>query len=91
MRQRCEDLLPVLKNARLDPVYPLAQGLRPYRNPRVRLESERRKTCNGSESRIVHCYGHGGAGWSLAFGSSKECVRLVEESVRCVKRPLPHL
>ncbi|KAB8076525.1 hypothetical protein BDV29DRAFT_189315 [Aspergillus leporis] len=83
MRQRCEDLLPVLKNARLDPVHPLAQGLRPYRNPRVRLESERRKTCNGSESRIVHCYGHGGAGWSLAFGSSKECVRLVEESVRC--------
>ncbi|KAF7585830.1 hypothetical protein BBP40_010052 [Aspergillus hancockii] len=86
MRKRCEDLLPVLKNARLDTQYPLAQGLRPYRNSRIRLEHERRKMWEGTESRIVHCYGHGGAGWSLAFGSSKECVRLVEETVRSVKK-----
>lgn len=77
MRKRCEDLLPVLKNARLDPKYPLAQGARPYRKGNVRVEREGRKTWG--KSRIVHAYGHGGAGWSLAFGSGRECLRLVEE------------
>ncbi|KAL4946470.1 hypothetical protein BDV06DRAFT_218397 [Aspergillus oleicola] len=43
MRKRCEDLLPALKNANLDPTYPIAQGLRPYRNSRIRLEREGRK------------------------------------------------
>ncbi|KJZ71555.1 hypothetical protein HIM_09024 [Hirsutella minnesotensis 3608] len=81
MRKRCEDLLPRLKGARLDVDYPLAQGLRPYRDSRIRLEREKRSTWDGRESRIVHCYGHGGAGWSLAFGSSRECVRLVEDVI----------
>ncbi|KAJ5887626.1 hypothetical protein N7495_007667 [Penicillium taxi] len=85
MRKRCEDLLPMLKNARLDPEYPLAQGLRPYRNSKIRLESEKRKRLDRRESQIVHCYGHGGAGWSLAFGSSKECVKLVEKTVQRVR------
>lgn len=60
MRKRCEDLVPALKNARLDSRYPIAQGLRPYRNSRIRVERER-KGMDGC-SRIVHCYGHGGAG-----------------------------
>ncbi|KAL4966137.1 FAD-dependent oxidoreductase [Aspergillus stella-maris] len=79
MRRRCEDLLPCLKNAKLDPEYPIAQGLRPYRNSRIRLERENGGTREGKESRIVHCYGHGGAGWSLAFGTSRACVEIVEE------------
>jgi D-amino-acid oxidase len=29
MRSLCEDLLPCLKNARLDPLYPIVQGTRP--------------------------------------------------------------
>lgn len=77
MRKRCEDLLPQLKNARLDPKYPIAQGARPYRKGNVRVEREEGKT--SGQSRIVHAYGHGGAGWSLAFGSGRECLRLVEE------------
>ncbi|BAE61146.1 unnamed protein product [Aspergillus oryzae RIB40] len=82
MRKRCEDLVPVLKNARLDPQYPFAQGLRPYRNSKIRVEREGRKTLGGQDSRIIHCYGHGGAGWSLAFGTSKACMELVEGVVR---------
>ncbi|KAL2831717.1 FAD dependent oxidoreductase [Aspergillus cavernicola] len=85
MRRRCEDLLPVLKNAKLDPTYPLAQGLRPYRDSRIRLERESRKAQDGEQSRVVHCYGHGGAGWSLAFGSSKACVGIVEDTLRSGK------
>lgn len=74
IRERCETLLPVLRNAKLDPDYPLAQGVRPYRTTLVRVERE-------SGSCIVHCYGHGGGGWSIAFGASRECVRLVDELV----------
>ncbi|KAJ5274069.1 hypothetical protein N7478_009194 [Penicillium angulare] len=84
MRERCEELVPALKQARLDPRYPLAQGLRPYRNSRIRVEREGHAK-NGHQSRIVHCYGHGGAGWSLAFGSSRECVRLIEETIERTK------
>lgn len=76
--QRCQSFLPALKNARLDPEYPLAQGLRPFRVGNVRVERELRRTEMGS-SRIVHSYGQGGAGWSLAFGCAAECASLVED------------
>ncbi|KAF9892140.1 hypothetical protein FE257_002546 [Aspergillus nanangensis] len=77
MRARCEDLLPMLKNARVESSYPFAQGMRPMRESYVRVELEERKTCRGQQSRIVHSYGHGGAGWSLAFGSARQVLRLV--------------
>jgi D-amino-acid oxidase len=47
-------------------------GLRPAR-PRVRLEVEHR-----DGTRVVHCYGHGGAGLTLSWGCAEEVVRLVE-------------
>lgn len=76
LRDRLHRWIPALKNARLDPDYPFAQGLRPFRvgGPRVEREPE--------SSRIVHAYGHGGAGWSLAFGSAAECVALVEDVLK---------
>lgn len=83
MPKRCEDLIPVLKKTKLDPKYPLAhEGARPYRLTNVRVEREERPAMDGGMSRIIHCYGHGGAGWSLAFGSSRKCIRLVEEALR---------
>jgi D-amino-acid oxidase len=42
-----------------------AAGLRPYR-PEVRLERE---------GRVLHNYGHGGAGFTLAYGCAEEVVR----------------
>lgn len=50
-------------------------GLRPAR-PQVRLEVER----HGS-SRVVHCYGHGGAGVTLSWGCADEVVALVRAQV----------
>jgi D-amino-acid oxidase len=44
-------------------------GLRPYR-PAVRVERE---------NNIIHNYGHGGSGFTLAFGCAAEVVRLVEQ------------
>jgi D-amino-acid oxidase len=44
-------------------------GLRPYR-PSVRLERE---------GRLVHNYGHGGAGYTLAYGCAEEVVALLAD------------
>ena len=84
MRTRAEAFLPKLKHARVDPAYPLAQGLRPSRERNVRVERELRERIfmlNGEQvqkpSRIIHSYGHGGAGWSLSFGCAADVARLV--------------
>lgn len=75
MRKRAVAFLPALKDAKLDPSYPLAQGLRPARHGNVRLERETRDM----NSRIVHSYGHGGSGWSFSFGCAVEVAQLVEQ------------
>ncbi|MBL8752776.1 MAG: FAD-binding oxidoreductase [Planctomycetes bacterium] len=46
-------------------------GLRPYR-PTVRVELEPRP-----EGRLVHDYGHGGSGWTLAWGCAAEVADFV--------------
>ena len=82
MKARCEKLLPGLKNARIDSEYPIAQGLRPFRG-NIRVERELRTLATGRPpSRIVHSYGHGGAGWSLCFGCAGDLLSLVEQAVR---------
>jgi D-amino-acid oxidase len=64
IRARCAALLPALRDA---PVVAVAVGLRPAR-PAVRLEAE---------GRVVHCYGHGGAGVTLAWGCAGEVAALL--------------
>lgn len=82
MKTRCENFLPDLKKARLDPEYPLAQGLRPFRAQNVRVERElRRISASHPPSRIVHSYGQGGAGWSLSFGCAGDVLDLVYEAL----------
>jgi D-amino-acid oxidase len=88
MRQRCESFLPDLRHARVDPDYPLAQGLRPFRANNVRVERELRRT----GSRIVHSYGQGGAGWSLSFGCAADVAFLVDEALAGVPaRPMKEM
>jgi D-amino-acid oxidase len=83
MRARCEAFMPELKNARMDPDYPLAQGLRPFRTKNVRVERELRERATSSRpSRVIHSYGHGGAGWSLSFGCAGDVLGLVEEALQ---------
>jgi D-amino-acid oxidase len=64
IRERCARHLPALRDA---PVVDVAVGLRPAR-PAVRLEAE---------GRVVHCYGHGGAGVTLAWGCAVEVATLL--------------
>jgi D-amino-acid oxidase len=68
IRARCEAAMPALRGA---PVVGEAVGLRPAR-PAVRLEAETR-----AGGTVVHCYGHGGAGVTLAWGCAEEVVGLV--------------
>jgi D-amino-acid oxidase len=63
IRARCEAAVPALRGAR---VVGETVGLRPGR-PAVRLEAD---------GPVVHCYGHGGAGVTLAWGCAEEVVRL---------------
>ncbi|KAL8734096.1 MAG: hypothetical protein Q9181_003316 [Wetmoreana brouardii] len=86
MRARAEAFLPSLKHARVDPEYPIAQGLRPARERNIRVERElRTRTVDlhgeptEEPSRIIHNYGHGGSGWSLSFGCAADVANLVED------------
>jgi D-amino-acid oxidase len=65
--RRASELVPDLARAR---VVAHRVGLRPGRSA-VRLEVD------PSEGHIVHCYGHGGAGVTLAYGCAQDVVRLV--------------
>ena len=71
IRARCVAAVPALAGAR---VLGGAVGLRPAR-PEVRLEAEAR-----DGGTVVHCYGHGGAGVTLAWGCAEEVVRLVRDA-----------
>jgi D-amino-acid oxidase len=72
IRARCEAAVPALRGA---PVVAEAVGLRPAR-PAVRLEAEAR-----DGGTVVHCYGHGGAGVTLAWGCAEEVVELVRRAL----------
>ncbi|CAG9764257.1 unnamed protein product [Ceutorhynchus assimilis] len=56
-------------------------GLRPSRY-RVRLEDEYIETNSGKILGIVHNYGHGGAGITLAIGCAKDASNLVENVLK---------
>ncbi|WP_435742164.1 FAD-dependent oxidoreductase [Nocardioides sp. SYSU DS0663] len=62
--RRAERLVPGLAGAR---VLRTKVGLRPAR-PSVRLERQ---------GRVVHCYGHGGAGVTLSWGCAEEVVTIL--------------
>jgi len=62
--RRATRLVPELADAK---VLGHRVGLRPVR-PSVRLEAE---------GRVIHCYGHGGAGVTLSWGCANEVTQLV--------------
>lgn len=69
--RRCTEVVPELAGA---PVLWQAAGLRPARHDGPRVECEAVPLPRGT--RIVHNYGHGGAGATLSWGCADEVVRL---------------
>jgi glycine/D-amino acid oxidase-like deaminating enzyme len=80
MYDRCLSFYEPLRHAQIDPEYPVAVGLRPFRKTNVRVEREPNEI-KGRRSRIVHSYGHGGAGFSLSFGCATDVADIVDEIV----------
>jgi D-amino-acid oxidase len=72
---RARALVPALAEARL---LGHRVGLRPVR-PSVRLELRSRVGEDGRDQHTVHCYGHGGAGWTLAWGCADDVLALVRQ------------
>jgi len=67
---RAARLVPEIATARVRTV---RVGLRPAR-PAVRLELERPR----EGPPVIHCYGHGGSGFTLAWGCAEDVVSLAE-------------
>lgn len=73
MWERARHFLPGLADAKPIPWYPLAQGLRPFTKKNVKVRADIH-----SNVPLVHNYGHGGSGWTLAVGTSRSVVHLLE-------------
>ncbi|WAC49583.1 FAD-dependent oxidoreductase [Asticcacaulis sp. SL142] len=58
-----------------DEIFRTTVCLRPFRAAGPRIEAE-----DMGRKRIVHNYGHGGAGWSLSWGSAEAAVTLAMEN-----------
>ena len=71
--RRARTLEPRLHDAE---VLSVAAGLRPGRDA-VRLEAEPL----GERCTLLHNYGHGGAGFTLAWGCADEVVRLAKDAL----------
>ena len=69
--ERCTELVPALRGA---PVLESLVGLRPARHGGVRLESDPVGLPGGV--RLIHDYGHGGAGVTLGWGCADDVVAL---------------
>ncbi len=86
MLRRCEEFMPILRQAEIDFFEPVRVGLRPYRRQNVRVELE-------AGSRVVHNYGHGGSGVTLSWGCAAEVVEMVGQALARYRgeshRPLP--
>ncbi|KAK0735454.1 FAD dependent oxidoreductase [Apiosordaria backusii] len=74
MWERAQKFVPALSGLEEDS-RKLAQGLRPFSHSNVRVSADNRTT----DCRVVHNYGHGGSGWTLAVGCAWTCVRIVEK------------
>lgn len=73
MYEKDLDFYPALKKGQIDPNYPIAVGIRPFRKTYVRVERE------SKHSRIVHNYGHGDSGFTLSFGCAEDVVNITDE------------
>ena len=56
---------------------------RPMRNGKFNISLEQK----GGKT-IVHCYGHGGAGWTTLFGLVKKAIKLFKESNPSLDTPV---
>jgi D-amino-acid oxidase len=74
MLDRCHRFLPCLKAAAIDASEPVRAGLRPARRGSIRVEADSR------DATLFHCYGHGGSGVTLSWGSAHEIADQIAQT-----------
>lgn len=83
MWNQARSFLPALNDTKPRPEYPFAQGLRPFTKKNVKVRAEKFEKVNTENElsylNIVHNYGHGGSGWTLAVGCARTAVFLLEK------------
>ncbi|KAK3810853.1 MAG: FAD dependent oxidoreductase [Benniella sp.] len=86
MWNRAGDFMPTLHNANMVPMYPFAQGLRPFtkKNAKVRADDK-------AKFPLVHNYGHGGSGWTLGVGTARCAVYIVQLAIADLRSPRHHI
>ena len=77
MWKRARRFMPSLNDAEPRPEYPLAQGLRPFTSKNVKVRAEKIQDMN-----VVHNYGHGGSGWTLAVGCARTAAHLLTSMIK---------
>ena len=78
MWDRACSFTPSLWDARPIQWYPLAQGLRPFTKKNVKVRADDFEVKGGGVKPMIHNYGHGGSGWTLAVGCARSAVYLLE-------------
>ena len=81
MWKRARKFLPALNDTQPRPEYPFAQGLRPFTKNNVKVRAEKLDVGKDKKEsfHVVHNYGHGGSGWTLAVGCARTAVFLLEK------------
>jgi glycine/D-amino acid oxidase-like deaminating enzyme len=75
----CGLVLPI--DARVSNIQGIYACTRPFRHAGPRIEVQRIRQKN-----VVHNYGHGGAGWSVSWGSSRLALRLAQNADTGMRR-----
>jgi D-amino-acid oxidase len=80
MLARCQEFLPVLRDAALVAGRTVRVGLRPARPEGVLLHHQ-------PGTRILHNVGHGGSGVTFSWGCAEEIIRLLDTLTTPARHP----
>ncbi|KIM80045.1 hypothetical protein PILCRDRAFT_89869 [Piloderma croceum F 1598] len=84
----CISFYKPLGQSQIDSEYPVAVGLRPFRDTKVRVEREPINGEGSRRSKIIHSYGHGGSRLSLSFSCAVKVANIVNEIQKCSKEQM---
>ncbi len=84
LARRAGQFIPWILSINEESIQKRIVGLRPYRDGGVRLEVEYDKTGRP----IIHNYGHGGSGFSLAWGCAESVLKIVSHEFEKPVEPL---
>jgi len=76
MFSESKSFLPELVNLRIEDKIDFRTGLRPFRKEAIRAEFD------SDLPNIIHCYGHGGSGVLLSWGSANHIYKLIKSAIK---------